>query len=246
MACCSGCIYVAILFAYDVIVKKQRYVISTLFFLGLMYTAFLFAMTIVACLHNKVVFTDDKLIVTGTILSKRQTGGIQFPDEVEYNDIQSVAIICVNANSKKKSIKTADVYSSLRPFVFYEITLKNGDTKWIYIECFSRRQRKRMLDTINQKTGLTLVYKDLERRDISIYKRNKEKYDKSKKSNKETASDKPSWINENMISSSKTAQQNAKDILDWKYGPGKWKIGPGSEFSKIVKWIEKYLSNYRD
>lgn len=42
----------------------------------------------------------------------------------------------------------------------------------------------------------------------------------SRQPGKVTSSDKPSWVNESMVDSNKTAQQNAKDILDWKYGPG--------------------------
>ena len=59
----------------------------------------------------------------------------------------------------------------------------------------------------------------------------------SKRSDKEKSTDKPSWVNTGMVDSQKTAQQNATDILNNKYGAGKWKKGSNSEFSKIVKWI---------
>lgn len=48
-----------------------------------------------------------------------------------------------------------------------------------------------------------------------------------------------------MVDPTKTAQQNAKEILDWKYGPGNWQKGPGTEYNKIVKWIERYLRYYK-
>ena len=67
----------------------------------------------------------------------------------------------------------------------------------------------------------------------------------SRQSGKSTASNKPSWVNERMIDPSKSAQQNATDILNWKYGLGNWHKGPGTEFNKIVKWIERYLRYYR-
>lgn len=43
------------------------------------------------------------------------------------------------------------------------------------------------------------------------------------------------------------AQQNAKNIyiLDWKYGHSNWSKGPGTEYNKIVKWIERHLRYYR-
>ena len=43
-----------------------------------------------------------------------------------------------------------------------------------YIECFSKKQRKQILSTINDKVGLNLSYEQLERKDFSIYnKKNK-------------------------------------------------------------------------
>ena len=67
----------------------------------------------------------------------------------------------------------------------------------------------------------------------------------SRQPGKLTSSDKPSWVNESMVDPTKTAQQNAKEILDWKYGPGNWQKGPGTEYNKIVKWIERYLRYYK-
>lgn len=67
----------------------------------------------------------------------------------------------------------------------------------------------------------------------------------SRQPGKATSSNKPSWVNESMVDPTKTAQQNAKDILEWKYDPGNWPKGPGTEYNKIVKWIERYLRYYR-
>ena len=63
----------------------------------------------------------------------------------------------------------------------------------------------------------------------------------SKKSGKERATDKPSWVTQNDVDLSKSSQQNATDILNDKYGSGNWRPGAGSEFSKIVKWIDRGL-----
>ena len=67
----------------------------------------------------------------------------------------------------------------------------------------------------------------------------------SKKSGKETSSEKPSWFNESMVDPTKTPQQNATDVLNWKYDPGNWSKGPKTEYNQIVKWIERYLRYYR-
>ena len=68
---------------------------------------------------------------------------------------------------------------------------------------------------------------------------------RAKQSGKATSSDHPSWVNENMIDPNKSPQQNATDILNSKYGPGSWRIGPKSEFNQIVKWIERHLRYYK-
>ena len=67
----------------------------------------------------------------------------------------------------------------------------------------------------------------------------------SKKSGKETSSEKPSWFNESMVDPTKTPQQNATDVLNWKYGPGNWSKGPKTEYNQIVKWIERFWKYYR-
>ncbi len=67
----------------------------------------------------------------------------------------------------------------------------------------------------------------------------------SKLSQKETSSNKPSWVNESMVDLSKSAQENAKNILNNKYKVGSWDKGARSEYSKIVKWIERHLKYYR-
>ncbi len=66
----------------------------------------------------------------------------------------------------------------------------------------------------------------------------------SKRSGKERATDKPSWVSQSDIDMRKTAQENARILLDEKYGSGNWGKGPGTEFNRIVKWIQRCLRLY--
>ena len=163
-------IYMSIIGLYALFAYEQ-YKSLILIVSGLIIVA-LFLFVLIYNLHNRIIFYDKKIVITGHWIIKNE--GLQFPDEIEYSEIKDVSIICANANSLKKRIKKAG-YSSLRPFVFYEISLKDNETKWIYIECFSRKQRKQMLGLINDKVGLNLSYELLERKDFSIYNKKKQK-----------------------------------------------------------------------
>ncbi|MPM62379.1 hypothetical protein SDC9_109250 [bioreactor metagenome] len=61
----------------------------------------------------------------------------------------------------------------------------------------------------------------------------------AKKSGKEKASDAPNWAKQKKYNPNKSASENARKALDDKYGKGKWKDGPGSEFSQIKKWLQR-------
>ncbi len=44
-----------------------------------------------------------------------------------------------------------------------------------------------------------------------------------------------------MIDKNISPQQNATNLLNKKYGKGNWKIGPRTEYNKIIKWIIRYI-----
>ena len=82
---------------------------------------------------------------------------------------------------------------------------------------------------------------------VHLAKQSKEKKKSkkaSKKSGKESANDAPGWAKRENYDKSKTADQNATDVLNKKYGKGKWKKGADSEFSKIKKWLQR-SKNYK-
>lgn len=61
----------------------------------------------------------------------------------------------------------------------------------------------------------------------------------SKKSGKEKASDAPDWAKRQKYNPNQSADKNAREVLDQKYGKGNYKTGPGSEFSEIKKWLQR-------
>ena len=67
----------------------------------------------------------------------------------------------------------------------------------------------------------------------------------SKKSAKERATNAPSWLAGAMNAMpphlNEKAQAYAKRLLDAKYGRGKWSSGPNTEYSKIVKYLQRNL-----
>ena len=83
-------------------------------------------------------------------------------------------------------------------------------------------------------TGTVIVGDALIQENISYAKQ-------SKKSGKERATDKPSWVSQSDVDMSKSSQQNANDLLNNKYGIGNWPKGPGTEYNQIVKWIDRSL-----
>ena len=45
-----------------------------------------------------------------------------------------------------------------------------------------------------------------------------------------------------MVDPSLPAEENARRLLNKRYGPGNWKKGPGSEFNQIKKWLTRALN----
>ena len=63
----------------------------------------LFLFVLIYNLHNRIIFYDKKIVITGHWIIKNK--GLQFPDEIDYSEIKDISIICANANSLKKRIK---------------------------------------------------------------------------------------------------------------------------------------------
>jgi len=59
------------------------------------------------------------------------------------------------------------------------------------------------------------------------------------KSDKERSTDVPSWVKGRKPKPGQSGKEFADEVLDEKYGKGKYKKGPTSEHSKIKKWVDR-------
>lgn len=125
--------------------------------------------------YNRMIFWEDRIEATGNFGKKDDK--IQFPDEINYSDIENIKVIYVNKNSRKKTIRTYNL-GNLQPKLYFEILLTTGKTKWLFISGYSKRQRNEMLRIINSKTGKNFVYSQLEKSDLSFYKKGQSKRNK--------------------------------------------------------------------
>ena len=61
----------------------------------------------------------------------------------------------------------------------------------------------------------------------------------AKKSGKEKANDVPSWAEGTKVNKDMKPSEQARDIMDKKYGKDNWPQGPKTEYNKIKKYLER-------
>lgn len=122
--------------------------------------------------YNRIICTDDKINITGHRGPKHDR--TQFETVILYSEIKGVRMIISNKNSQKETL--SEICAA--PRLYYEFLMTNGNTKWVFITPFSKKQRKEMLEIINSKTGKNFSYDTLEREDLSIYNIRKSKKSK--------------------------------------------------------------------
>lgn len=132
--------------------------------LSIIFAFFLTILCIVAFVsawHNKIIFFEDRIIVTGENFEEGEK--TQYQDEIFFKDIEDVKIVVSrNQNSLKKWYKSSGNRFKIRDKKpFFDFIIKNQDSKWICVYDFSIKQRKEMLKIINEKTGLNIDYDDI-------------------------------------------------------------------------------------
>lgn len=125
------------------------------------------------------------------------------------------------------------------PAVYY------GNTAIIFVIGTLMTPQGKMLIS-NVVTGVYSIATSIASKNSNVLQSSK-KGTKAKKqtklSAKEKATDAPSWAKSQtgFLKRSQTAQKNATDLLNKKYGLNNWGKGPNSEFNKIVKWLQRAL-----
>ncbi len=161
-------LYTTIICSYKLFIFKAYVLIIPI--TATLFSTILFWYVFVCNICNKMILNNEGIAITG----QKMKNPIQHKEFISFLEIKNVKLICAHIDSKGKRLNITGIASS-RPHIFFEFELQNESLKRIYIEIYSLRQRKQMLDIINKKTGLALSYDKLERKDYSIYRRNKKK-----------------------------------------------------------------------
>ena len=114
-----------------------------------------FLISLISVAYYRIIFLDDKIYVSGELLNRDDR--TQFKDSISYSQISNIQIVFASANSNKKNFSGFS-RNHFYPRAFFELVLENGYTKWVYITYFSKKQRSKMIEIINEKTGLNLSY----------------------------------------------------------------------------------------
>lgn len=109
---------------------------------------------------------------------------LQFKLSIKIKDITAIRVIKSNYNSLKKS---SSVLYNKAPATYFEFTLSNGRTKWLYIHTYSKKQRIKMINIINGELGTNYDYVEMYKngeliKGGSIFNRDRSKKKKKEKS----------------------------------------------------------------
>lgn len=175
MPCYLGIMAVGVWFTYRIIEGMIDYFKpASIFGLILGLAIFLVgAILLIKLLRHRLFVFDDRIGVKGELKLTAKSRVIQHDVEIFFDEIENIDLICRSEDSKGRHRKTYTAKSSAS--FFYRFKLKNGKTKRLYIDPYSRRQRKQLLAIINERTGHNFSYETLERRDESMFARKKKK-----------------------------------------------------------------------
>ena len=160
--------YVAVLCLYKLFTLKAYVLIIPI--MATLFSAILFGYIFICNISNKMTLNNEKITITG----QKIKGKIQHKEFISFSEIKNVKLICAHIDSKGQKLNNKGI-ASMRPHIFFEFELRNETSKLIYIEIYSVRQRKKILEIINQMTNLNFSYSNLENVDQSMFRRKENK-----------------------------------------------------------------------
>ena len=160
--------YVAVLCLYKLFTLKAYVLIIPI--MATLFSAILFGYIFICNISNKMILNNEKITITG----QKIKGKIQHKEFISFSEIKNVKLICAHIDSKGQKLNNKGI-ASMRPHIFFEFELRNEASKLIYIEIYSVRQRKKILEIINQMTNLNFSYSNLENVDQSMFRRKENK-----------------------------------------------------------------------
>ena len=157
-------LYVAVLCAYKLFTLKAYVLIIPI--AATLFSAILFGYIFICNISNKMILNNEGIAITG----QKIKGRIQHKEFVSFCEIKNVKLICAHIDSKGQLLNNKGI-ASMRPHIFFEFELNNETSKLIYIEIYSVKQRKKILEIINQMANLNFSYNNLEKSDRSMFRR---------------------------------------------------------------------------
>ena len=108
--------------------------------------------------YNKIIFTEDKIIIKEDKIPDKNMK-TQYKDEIFFEDIVDVKMVMSRNKNSLKKWYSENHYRHKK--IFFNVILKEQESKWVCVYPFSIKQRKKMLQIINEKTGLNIDYDDI-------------------------------------------------------------------------------------
>ena len=160
--------YVALLCLYKLFTLKAYVLIIPI--VSTLFSTMLFGYIFICNISNKMILNNEGIAITG----QKIKGKIQHKEFISFSEIKNVKLICAHIDSKGQKLNNKGI-ASMRPHMFFVFELRNEALKLIYIEIYSVRQRKKILEIINQMTNLNFSYRNLENVDQSMFRRKENK-----------------------------------------------------------------------
>lgn len=157
-------LYVVVLCAYKLFTLKAYILIIPI--VAALFGTLMFAYVLICNVPNKMIISNEGITITG----QKIKGKIQHKEFIGFSEIKNVKLICAHIDSKGQKLNNKGI-ASMRPHIFFEFQLQNETSKLIYIEIYSVRQRKKILETINRMANLDFSYNNLENIDESMFRR---------------------------------------------------------------------------